>query len=51
MKVTSEILNQEQTAFLVRRRVARLATADSVGDDIAPSRARKTRLPYAISMF
>lgn len=31
MKVTSEILSQEQTAFLVRRRVARLATADSSG--------------------
>ncbi|HEX2740813.1 MAG TPA: TIGR03668 family PPOX class F420-dependent oxidoreductase, partial [Rubrobacter sp.] len=31
MKVTSEILNQEQTAFLVRQRVARLATADSSG--------------------
>lgn len=31
MKVTSEILGQEQTSFLVRRRVARLATADSSG--------------------
>ncbi len=31
MKVTSEVLNDEQTAFLVRQRVARLATADAAG--------------------
>jgi coenzyme F420-0:L-glutamate ligase/coenzyme F420-1:gamma-L-glutamate ligase len=32
LKVTSEILNDEQTAFLVRQRVARLATADGAGN-------------------
>jgi coenzyme F420-0:L-glutamate ligase/coenzyme F420-1:gamma-L-glutamate ligase len=31
LKVSSEILNDEQTAFLVRQRVARLATADASG--------------------
>jgi len=31
LKVTSEVLNDEQTAFLVRQRVARLATADAAG--------------------
>ena len=31
MKVTSEVLNEEQSAFLVRQRVARLATADEAG--------------------
>jgi coenzyme F420-0:L-glutamate ligase / coenzyme F420-1:gamma-L-glutamate ligase len=32
LKVTSEVLNDEQTAFLVRQRVARLATADAAGN-------------------
>ena len=32
MKATSEVLDPEQTAFLVRRRVARLATADGAGE-------------------
>jgi coenzyme F420-0:L-glutamate ligase/coenzyme F420-1:gamma-L-glutamate ligase len=32
LKVTSGVLNDEQTAFLVRRRVARLATADAAGE-------------------
>ena len=32
MKAASEPLSQEQIAFLVRRRVARLATADGVGE-------------------
>ena len=32
MKVTSGALNDEQTAFLVHQRVARLATADSAGN-------------------
>ena len=31
MKVTPQVLNDEQTAFLVRQRVARLATADAAG--------------------
>ena len=31
MKVKPEVLNEEQTDFLVRQRVARLATADAVG--------------------
>ena len=31
MKVTPRVLNEEQTAFLVRQRVARLATADAAG--------------------
>jgi coenzyme F420-0:L-glutamate ligase / coenzyme F420-1:gamma-L-glutamate ligase len=31
LKVTSEVLTDEQTAFLVRQRVARLATADAAG--------------------
>jgi PPOX class probable F420-dependent enzyme len=31
LKVTSEVLDDEQTAFLVRQRVARLATADAAG--------------------
>ena len=31
MKVTPRVLNDEQTAFLVRQRVARLATADASG--------------------
>jgi coenzyme F420-0:L-glutamate ligase/coenzyme F420-1:gamma-L-glutamate ligase len=31
LKVTPQVLNDEQTAFLVRRRVARLATADATG--------------------
>ncbi len=31
MKVTPKVLNDEQTAFLVRQRVARLATADGTG--------------------
>ena len=31
MKVTPNVLGQEQTSFLVRRRVARLATADEAG--------------------
>jgi coenzyme F420-0:L-glutamate ligase / coenzyme F420-1:gamma-L-glutamate ligase len=31
LKVTSGVLNDEQTAFLVRQRVARLATADAAG--------------------
>ena len=31
MKVTSGVLNDAQTAFLVRQRVARLATADAAG--------------------
>ena len=31
MKVTPQVLDDEQTAFLVRRRVARLATADATG--------------------
>lgn len=31
MKATSGVLNDEQTAFLVRQRVARLATADAAG--------------------
>jgi coenzyme F420-0:L-glutamate ligase / coenzyme F420-1:gamma-L-glutamate ligase len=31
LKVTSQVLNDEQTAFLVRQRVARLATADAAG--------------------
>ena len=31
MKVTPNVLSQEQTSFLVRQRVARLATADSSG--------------------
>jgi coenzyme F420-0:L-glutamate ligase / coenzyme F420-1:gamma-L-glutamate ligase len=31
VKVTSGVLNDEQTAFLVRQRVARLATADAAG--------------------
>jgi coenzyme F420-0:L-glutamate ligase / coenzyme F420-1:gamma-L-glutamate ligase len=32
LKVTSEVLSDEQTAFLVRQRVARLATADAAGN-------------------
>lgn len=32
MKTSSEILSAEQTAFLLRQRVARLATADGSGD-------------------
>ena len=32
MKVMPEVLNEEQTAFLVRQRVARLATADAAGN-------------------
>jgi coenzyme F420-0:L-glutamate ligase / coenzyme F420-1:gamma-L-glutamate ligase len=31
LKVTPKVLNDEQTAFLVRQRVARLATADAAG--------------------
>jgi len=31
VRVTSKVLDQEQAAFLVRRRVARLATADGAG--------------------
>jgi coenzyme F420-0:L-glutamate ligase / coenzyme F420-1:gamma-L-glutamate ligase len=31
LKVTPEVMNDEQTAFLVRQRVARLATADAAG--------------------
>jgi PPOX class probable F420-dependent enzyme len=31
LKLTSEVLNDEQAAFLVRQRVARLATADGTG--------------------
>jgi coenzyme F420-0:L-glutamate ligase / coenzyme F420-1:gamma-L-glutamate ligase len=31
LKVTSKVLTDEQTAFLVRQRVARLATADAAG--------------------
>ena len=31
MKLTSKVLSQEQAAFLVRQRVARLATADGAG--------------------
>ena len=32
MNAVSEVLNQEQISFLARRRVARLATADRVGE-------------------
>ncbi len=32
MKAASEVLNREQIAFLVRRRVGRLATADGAGE-------------------
>ena len=32
MKATPEVLSQEETAFLVRHRVARLATADGAGE-------------------
>jgi coenzyme F420-0:L-glutamate ligase/coenzyme F420-1:gamma-L-glutamate ligase len=32
LKVMPEVLNEEQTAFLVRQRVARLATADAAGN-------------------
>ena len=32
MKATAETLTPEQTTFLLRRRVARLATADATGE-------------------